>query len=495
MSYIKKITFDNFRIFESETTFEIKPITFLVGPNSSGKSSIFKAFLLLKSNVQNDLQILDFSNTKHNLGSFKNTTNKYSENNNIKFTFEASVNNVAPFSYSKISLASKRSLTNLLVEPKVQNETEVKLTISYGKNEESGEVKEIELRNNKDEIFLILTINDSNGSNKLLFKHDLISKNKILNEIFIRSVIRDEYSILPINKDENEKNIYRSSYSIQNNNPINIFSELFTQFIDKFIKFEIKRNINKYVYGQPLRRILKDFSALIDNVEYIEAVRANTKRLYTNDSQGTSFNELILEFRSRNVSDIGLKFINKWLKLFEIADSIEIKDVEGVANTVYLSKNNEEIALADLGYGITQFLPILLKLSLEQPIQKTNNLPYNYVKKIILLEEPETNLHPKLQSLLGDFLLDAIKTFEIKFIIETHSEYIIRKLQLLTALDEIKTNDSRIYYFNTPTKGIKDQITEININESGVLDNPFGQGFFDEASELKFQLLKHKTKK
>ncbi|MDM1391318.1 DUF3696 domain-containing protein [Myroides marinus] len=495
MSYIKKILFENFKIFEKQEEFEIKPLTFLIGPNSSGKSSIFKAFLLLKSNVQNDLQLLDFSNTKHNLGSFKNTINKYSESQNMRFMFEASVNNSTPFSYHRLSVASKRSISNLLVEQLNKQETDIKLSITYSKNEESGEVKEIEVKNSNDESFLKLILGDEYRNNKLIFRHDLVSKNPVLNYVFIESVIRNAYNFKSLNKDDNERYTYKMDILSENNNPISVFSELYSKFINRYISFTTKRDdISKYMCGQPLRRILKDFSSLIDNTEYIEAVRANTKRLYTNDSQGTSFNELILEFRSRKISTTGVMFINKWLNKFEIADSIEISDVEGVANTVYLNKDGEKIALADLGYGITQFLPILLKLALEQPIDNSEDKKYNYIKKIILLEEPETNLHPKLQSLLGDFLVDAINTFEIKFIIETHSEYIIRKLQVLTATKNIKTDDSLIYYFNSPYKGIENQIIKINIDNLGNLDNQFGQGFFDEATELKFQLLKHKTK-
>ncbi len=52
---------------------------------------------------------------------------------------------------------------------------------------------------------------------------------------------------------------------------------------------------------------------------------------------------------------------------------------------------------------------------------------------MVLLEEPESNLHPNLQSKLADFLIDASDRFGIKWVIETHSEYFIRKLQYWTA--------------------------------------------------------------
>src|SRR5690606_9270086 len=220
--------------------------------------------------------------------------------------------------------------------------------------------------------------------------------------------------------------------------------------------------------------------------------RANTKRLYTNDSQGTSFNDLILDYNSRDIDTISKKFIDKWLKNFEIAEEIIFKNVEGVATTIYLRDKDEETALADLGYGITQFLPILLKIALEQPIRKKKSFG-TIVKKLILIEEPETNLHPKLQSLLADFFLDALKTFEVRFIVETHSEYLIRKMQILVGDQMIDKNDSIIYYFNGKDEDGQSKIEQIKFLQNGSLDGDFGKGFYDEAANLKYELLKRKA--
>jgi predicted ATPase len=499
MSQIKTIYFDNYRIFENQNYFDLTPINFLIGPNSSGKSSIFKALLLLKSNITNDLQILDFSNTKHNLGSFENTINKNCKTESITFGFEATVNDKFQYSYNKLSFTTRRSIYNILIEDG-DKEVSLKIFLTYTKNDTSGKLRKIEIfKENDPKSFFILEIgNPSDEYHKLYFNHNVIIKNKVLYEIFFSSVIRDKFSI----EKNNLTNLnYRTSVNltINENNitkyydePILVFSYLYDKFLENNIKLIVNKEIHRYLKGMPLRRILKDFSSLLENTEYIEAVRANTKRLYTNDSQGTSFNELILEYRSRDISETSITFINEWLKKFEIADEVVFENIEGVANTVSLIKDNEKIALADLGYGITQFLPIIMRISLEEPIKKR---AYNIVKKTILLEEPETNLHPKLQSLLADFIIDAIKTFEIRLIIETHSEYIIRKIQLLTAEKKISTNETSIYYFNNPNIKIGEQIIKIKINENGTLNHDFGDGFYDEATELKYQLLKYKNVK
>lgn len=190
MSQINNIYFQNYRIFEGQQKFDLRPINFLIGPNSSGKSSIFKALLLLKSNITNDLQILDFSNTKHNLGSFENTVNKNCTSKNLTFGFEATINDGSPYSFNKISFTSKRSIYNVLIEDS-DKEINIKILLTYTQNDISGKLRKIEIYKEKDEkCFLRLEIgNPEDEFHKLYFNHSLISKNKILNEILFEVLL------------------------------------------------------------------------------------------------------------------------------------------------------------------------------------------------------------------------------------------------------------------------------------------------------------------
>lgn len=505
MSHLKSISFDNFRIFKNKTHFELSPITYLTGPNSSGKSSLLKALLLLKSNYTSDLQVLDFSGPKHNLGTFDNALNKNNiENDTIVFGLKASINLEAfPFSYNKSSVTTRRSVYHVLFESKSKSDQDIYIELTYKKNERSGKLQMVEIfLDNESRSFLKLEFaTNLDNHHSLRLDTEQIAKNKSLRESLLKNLLKEGYKLDRNYKSKSYK-ILSSDIQSQKNTkfydePVLIFSKLFEKFVSENISHSVNKDFHNFLLSLPLRRFLKDFAALIDNVEYLEAVRANTKRLYTNDSQGTSFNELILEYRSRDISEKSIQFTNKWLQKFEIADEILFENVEGVATTIYLKKGNSEIALADLGYGITQFLPILLKIALEEPIR--DNPSMQVVKKLILLEEPETNLHPKLQSLIADFLLDSIKTFEVRFIIETHSEYIIRKTQILTAEKELKLNEAVIYYFNSVSSSEEnedfEQIQKIAINENGTLAGDFGEGFFDEATNLKFELLKIKSSK
>ena len=154
---------------------------------------------------------------------------------------------------------------------------------------------------------------------------------------------------------------------------------------------------------------------------------------------------------------------------------------------------------------INKVIPIILKIILLM-----NNLdwinefyvnPHNpfrnaqdksLIYPIFIIEEPEANLHPDLQSKFAEILIMAYKFFGIHFILETHSEYLIRKLQYLTAKKRIESHDVNIYYFNSDeyvnNKVLK--VKKIMINEYGGLTDNFGPGFFDESTNLQFDLLK-----
>jgi AAA15 family ATPase/GTPase len=81
----------NFRNFKNLEEFEFRPITILTGPNSSGKSSLMKAFLLLLKTWSKDpLGKLDLADTDLNLGSFNNVINRSSKDESIEFQ----INNV-----------------------------------------------------------------------------------------------------------------------------------------------------------------------------------------------------------------------------------------------------------------------------------------------------------------------------------------------------------------------------------------------------------------
>ena len=208
-------------------------------------------------------------------------------------------------------------------------------------------------------------------------------------------------------------------------------------------------------------------------------------------------------------------FINKWIQQFGIGKSISAElDPDGVGIKIWINKDNgKKSLLADEGFGITQLVSILLQI--ETSIQSAKGERINYYEGLedldgfdagfqfeintIAIEEPEIHLHPAYQSMLADMMVEAYKKYNVHFIVETHSEYLIRKLQVLVAGKgneedlQISKDEISILYVNSP-KVVKEtgvpQVKQIGIQEDGRLDSPFGTGFFDESKSLVMQMLK-----
>lgn len=274
--------------------------------------------------------------------------------------------------------------------------------------------------------------------------------------------------------------------------------------------------------GKFLNRIIEESLCPIwvGQVEYVGSSRAQIHRLYTLE-QKDDFSELLKRYfeAKRTFEDWHFKykkdsFLNKWIKEFGIGKSISVvQDKEGLGVQIYVCKENgDKRLLADEGYGITQIVSILLQIETSilsmQGIYANNAYglqdvsPKMYHNSImpttITIEEPEIHLHPKYQSLLADMFLEAYQKYNIHFIVETHSEYLIRKLQVLVAERKVDMKKISLKYFDNPNiekRGSHTpQVKTIDILPDGRLSDKFGEGFFDEADKRAMDLLKIKAR-
>ena len=425
MSQLKSISLENFKVFKKETKIDISPMTILVGPNNSGKSSIFKSLLLMADNVKNNsIYKLDFTSSKHNLGTFKDSKNYTSEKNNISFKFEFNY-----FPTKRRNISTPRKNHYFLFDGRKIKQRDITLIFEteYSQDGNSGKLVLLNVflkSNENEEENLLFSFSDSNKSyydvainlywilfilqNFQVLKDSIDGNEKDLLNKFLKDLEKydngKEINEFKINKIQESKEDYisfilreffmddflnKKVYSEYYNMPTQSQEEKYKRFSNAF------KNVQNFI-----KKILDEFENCIGYINYLEAVRGRTRRIYTNDSQTSPFDNLILDFLSSDNSKESIDFLNYWIKEFGIADKVEIKDINGIASTVTFTKNKKEITIADLGQAVTQFLPILLSISLEKP--NKNETLNSSLKKLILIEEPETNLHPNLQAKLAE---------------------------------------------------------------------------------------------
>jgi predicted ATPase len=272
---------------------------------------------------------------------------------------------------------------------------------------------------------------------------------------------------------------------------------------DNYKWASIIENLNKYKF-----KFIEDFFTQLNDFKnsisfLLQNQNKEIKRHYFS-SDSDNINSLFYNYGKRIIENKGIidypakDFFEKWLGYsegFNIADKIDIQEIstpyndELIGISYYLKNQNTLSPLGDNGLGINNFVSLLLQIVSTYKSTK---------KSILILEEPETGFHPAFQSKLADLLVEAHEKFEINFIIETHSEYFIRKLQFLIAKKELNKENVIIYYFNSPyndkiPKG-KNQIKALEVNEDGSLTGNFGTGFFDEADNIAIELYRIQKK-
>ncbi len=167
--------------------------------------------------------------------------------------------------------------------------------------------------------------------------------------------------------------------------------------------------------------------------------------------------------------------VNEWFGHFDIPYKLEVSEfgdetLAGKYVSIALSDKNTKtpVTLADVGFGINQLLPII-----TEGLTREKNA-------IICVEQPEIHLHPRLQANIADLMIETSKGKEEKqWIVETHSELLIRRIQRHIREETLNPNDVSVIYVNPGDEGSKIEVLELD--EDGDFTDEWPHGFFDEG--------------
>ena len=170
------------------------------------------------------------------------------------------------------------------------------------------------------------------------------------------------------------------------------------------------------------------------------------------------------------------EIIAHWLRELGLIHEFRLEEIaEGTSlyrTRVRTSPSGVWTALTDVGFGVSQVLPVLVLLY------------YVPEGSTVLMEQPEIHLHPAVQSGLADVMLNVAKVRNVQIVVESHSEHLMRRLQRRVAEQEVPCEDVRLYFVSLRSKSDQACIEDLRLNEWGVIENWPEHFFGDEMGEI-----------
>lgn len=502
---IDNLKIKNYKAFEN-AEIPLRPITILLGANSVGKSSIIQLLLLLQQTGKEDLKTyksaLKLYGGYVNLGDPKNLFRKRDTTNTIELKFEFRNKELKEYFNSVLfkdyilgflNIANYLPIKGFLElrKKEIKNKHDYEAYIDSFielieklklKNEFLGEVNWLLSQRSN------LKLSDINKSNKdILIKiYDFLSKlsSAIKSDVFgityniafnrgkltTQKVLISHEGYNIVDFDKNRENQFSSFFTKINNDQSEELARLIDENNTIFNLFQRKHNTSNIstlstiifnIFQFTVNKLREEFND--EKINYVSPLRAHPKRYYmldkakVNITLDTLDGDAIADVLKDN-SKLKSK-VNNWLDKFNL--SVNVEEFKEVVHHVKVKQNNLDLDITDVGFGISQVLPVII-----QGFLSSNN-------STTIIEQPEIHLHPKMQADLADLFIDIINNSKQKrLIIETHSEYLLKRLRRRISEGVISPKDVSICLFHPQIETKSPFIQNLEIEEKGFFEWP-----------------------
>jgi predicted ATPase len=441
---LRELSIKNFKNWSNTGTVRLAPITVFFGANSAGKSSLLQFLLMLKQTAESpDLRRVlhpGDSETQVELGTYRDLVYGHDLSKMIEFSLEWDL----PEALYAIDLINKADYRGdeLLFRASIESDP------SGGRQN----IRSLEYRLKPESKGLAVSMCKSNG--------------------------KEEYTLTaePYKLVRNPGRAWKLGHPIRFYGfPDEVRAYYQNARFTSDFALELERQLRRIQYLGPLRTIPS--RSYIWSGETPEHVGWSGKRAI----------EALLGAKKRKISSGPRKHarhfeevVASWLQKMGLLESFEVarvgehrKEYEVLVQT---RAGGTKVNLPDVGFGVSQILPVVVQCFYAQP------------NTTILLEQPEIHLHPAVQMTLADLFIEAVQSREngaeraIQLIVESHSEHLLRRLQLRIAERAISPDDVALYWCKVGSEGAV--LEPLKTNLLGDIENWPDNFFGDEIGEM-----------
>lgn len=462
MGEASKLILQNFRCFGDEQQGRLRPITLLVGENSTGKSSFLAGYAAInqcfKDRILNDKP--DFNRDPFELGSFEDIVHATDEKADGSKEFCIGMS-------FEIDSSTRNNPAELRIKCRQKNTLPRVHSIMY----RFGKSDYIEFERNQ-------------KSTKIeLPSYSLESKIDLANTYYFVKAIADENA--------------SSSQSTEQNVSTQIAQSMIGQKTVKsrkeiaHVAAYLEQIASKYSNIKPLPGLRDPAIFSLNTREIIASgpIRSKPQRTYNPirelpKSEGDHIPLLILRLSKGN-RDTWEKFRQRLVefgKTSGLFSDIRIKSYGNGGNSPFQVqvkvRSGKFVNIKDVGYGVSQCLSVIINVVYHQ----SNGVPSN---SVFFLQHPEVHMHPRALAELSNFVCNAFQESGNRFVIETHSDFIADRMRLLVRDGVVDKNDISIIYFEP--NGPSVNLHSLELDEDGDLLNcppSYRQFFLNEVNRL-----------
>ncbi len=437
---IQKLIIEDVRCFAGRQEFNIRPLTFLVGENSTGKSTVLGCFEALDTFMENKPYGLDFNIEPYQMGSFVDIVRKSNPRKKRFRLGVASQSEEGAIEYILECMEREKGSEPVVLEERYifeNGEIIVKEARQQDAHSNRGVFSWLDFRvtlerTDRIEKFAVETIRSSLGRHAFELLEYLL--------FLMRVEIRDKD--LP-------------------------------QLSPGEVKFQ-----NFLKQSQPLWS-----KASFYGTQSFAPIRSKPQRTYNPLKEAASPEGSDIPVRLMNMSKADseawqqlkhrLVEFGKASGLFTAIDVRRLGKSIGDPFQLQIKVKGPKVNMIDVGYGVNQLLPILVRILSESK------------RTTFLMQQPEVHLHPRGQAELSSLLVELVKQGKHKFIVETHSDYMVDRARIEIMKKRIAPEDVSLIYLEPSGNSVK--VHNIAFDEQANLvgaPNNYREFFLQESDKL-----------